>query len=422
MRLLLFAALQFSAFNLLAAEWPAVDDLPQQPAYPSVLKMFDGSSVSTVKEWEARRRPELKELFQHYMYGYFPAAPEEIHFKRHNEFSLFDGKARGFEVEITYAIEQGGTTLPPLNLLVILPTKSDGTVPLFLGMNFCGNHALLPNPEITLTKSWVYDGCGGVDHQAVEASRGSQFNDWGIDTIIDRGYGFAAFHSADIDPDENDFTNGIHPYFYKEGQTSPGPHEWGTIAAWAWGAHRAIDYLVTNTDIKKDQIAIIGHSRLGKTALVAAAFDERIALSIPHQAGCGGTAPNRGTVGESVKIINRAFPHWFNDTFPQFSEQVDRIPFDQHALIALMAPRPVLVSNAVEDTWADPEGQFEMVREAQPAYQFYPGENLLDDQLPELGQLSSGRLGYYIREGNHSMKRGDWQVFLEYADKHFKRK
>ncbi|MCA9039996.1 MAG: acetylxylan esterase, partial [Planctomycetaceae bacterium] len=402
-----------------AADWPAVEKLPEQPEYPPVLKMFAGSTINSVEEWEQQRRPELKELIQYYMYGYFPAAPEEIDFELKPEFSLFEGKARGFEVVITYAIKQGGKKLPPLNLLVILPRNSEKPVPLFLGMNFCGNHTLLPNKEITLTKSWVYDSCGGQDHHAIEGSRGSQFNDWGIDTIIERGYGFAAFHSADIDPDENDFTNGIHPYFYKKGQTSPGPHEWGTIAAWAWGAQRAVDYLVTNPNVNKNQIALIGHSRLGKTALLAAAFDERIALSIPHQAGCGGTAPNRGTVGESVEIINRAFPHWFNNTFPKFSQDVNRIPFDQHSLVALMAPRPVLLSNAVEDTWADPEGQFLMLKEARPAFDLYGGDNLLDEEQPKLGKLSAGRLGYYIREGNHSMTRGDWQVFLNYADTHF---
>ncbi|QDU79690.1 hypothetical protein Pla110_14040 [Polystyrenella longa] len=418
-RFIFCLGITFSVCALSAAEWPDVADLPERTEFPPALEMFDGTSVTTIKEWEENRKPELKELFQQYMYGYMPAAPAEINFEVQPEFSLLEGKARGFEVIINYAVDKGGETLPPLNLLVILPTNSDKPVPLFLGMNFCGNHTLLPNKEISLTNNWVYDSCGGVDHQAVEGSRGSQFNDWGIDTIINRGYGFAAFHSADLAPDVDDFSNGVHPYFFKEGQTSPDPHDWGTLAAWAWGAHRAVDYLVTHPQVRKEQIAIIGHSRLGKTALLAAAFDDRIALSIPHQAGCGGTAPNRESVGESVAIINRAFPHWFNNTFPLFSDDVNRLPFDQHELITLMAPRPVLVSNAVEDKWADPDGQFRMLQLAAPVYDLYQVEGLLDQQQPELGRLSNGRLGYYIRSGNHSMTRGDWLVFLDYADKYF---
>src|SRR5207253_6109327 len=128
-----------------------------------------------------------------------------------------------------------------------------------------------------------------------------------------------------------------------------GPDACGTLMAWAWGIHRAVDYLVTDPDLDRDRIAVVGHSRLGKTALLAAAFDDRIALAIPHQAGCGGTAPSRGQVGESVRRINTSFPHWFNSTFKEFNDQVDRLPFDQHCLAALVAPRPLLFTNAVED-------------------------------------------------------------------------
>ncbi|MAT16555.1 MAG: acetylxylan esterase, partial [Planctomyces sp.] len=160
-RALLFLFMILFVSPLTAADWPEVSELPVNEDYPAVLKMFDGSTVSTVEEWEQKRRPELKELFQHYMYGYFPDAPAEINFDVQPEFVLLEGKARGFEVVITYKAKQGGETLPPLNLLVVLPTKTAGPVPLFLGINFCGNHTLLPNKEITLSPSWVYDSCGG---------------------------------------------------------------------------------------------------------------------------------------------------------------------------------------------------------------------------------------------------------------------
>src|SRR5262249_47270523 len=194
----------------------------------------------------------------------------------------------------------------------------------------------------------------------------------------------------------------------------------GTIAAWAWGVQRLVDYLVTDPDIDAKRIAVVGHSRLGKTALLAAAFDERIALAIPHQAGCGGTAPSRGTVGESVERINTSFPHWFNANFKKFNGRPERLPFDQHCLAALCAPRPVLFTNAVEDTWANPAGQFEVLKAADPVYRFLGVDGLAAKEMPPPGQLVNSRLGYYIRAGKHSMTRDDWKVFLEFADKWLK--
>jgi hypothetical protein len=178
-----------------------------------------------------------------------------------------------------------------------------------------------------------------------------------------------------------------------------------------------VDYLVTEKALDSHRIALVGHSRLGKAALVAAAFDERIALVIPHQAGCGGTAPSRGTIGESVKQINTSFPHWFCPTFSRFNEQVDRLPFDQDSLVALLAPRSVLLTNAVEDTWANPEGQFEVLKSASRVYQFLNAGRLEAEKMPEVGKLVDSRLGYYIRPGKHSMLAEDWRVFLDFADK-----
>ena len=179
-----------------------------------------------------------------------------------------------------------------------------------------------------------------------------------------------------------------------------------------------MDYLVKDKQIDPKRIAAVGHSRNGKTALLAAAFDERIALAIPHQAGCGGTAPSRGKIGESVKQINNSFPHWFNAQFKEFNERPDKLPIDQNCLVALVAPRPVLFSNAVEDQWANPAGQFDVLKAADPVYRLLKVEGLGSDQKPETGKLLDSRLGYFIRPGKHSMTREDWMVFLAFADKH----
>ena len=399
-----------------AETFPPVADLPVRKELPDPLVMLDGSRVASAQQWRQRRRPELLKLFQHYMYGYFPAEETKVTARVDLEDkNYFGGKATKRQVTLTL----GDDARPKIHLLVVVPNGRSGPAPVFLGINFCGNFAVLDDKEIPLTDAWVYDSCAGQkDNRATEASRGSQTDMWAVEQTIDRGYAVALFHTADIDPDKPDFSDGVHPHFAQSGARR-GDHDWGTIAAWAWGMQRAVDYLVTDKDLDARRIAAVGHSRNGKTSLVAAAFDERIALAIPHQAGCGGTAPSRGTVGESVTRINTSFPHWFCDEFKKFNDQPEKIPFDQHCLVALVAPRPVLLSNAIEDQWANPTGQFEVLQAARPAYKLFDADDLGDAEMPPLGKLIDGKLGYYIRAGKHSMTREDWKVFCDFADKHF---
>ena len=303
-----------------------------------------------------------------------------------------------------------------------MPNQRKGPAPAFVGINFCGNHTLVNDPNVDLPQVWMPPHCPGcVDNKATDAGRGKQIDVWNLEGSIDRGYAVATFYSGDVDPDKPDFTDGVHPHYFKPGQTKPSQHDWGTIAAWAWGISRAVDYLVTDNDIDAKRIAVVGHSRLGKTALLAAAMDERIAMSIPLQAGCGGTAPSRGKIGEPVKRINEVFPHWFNDEFPLFNEQVEKLPFDQNCLVALVAPRPVLFANAVEDEWANPTGQFEVLKAADPVYRFLGAGGLNAKEMPEPGKLVDSTLGYFIRPGKHSMSKVDWEAFWDFADKHFGR-
>src|SRR5256714_1101297 len=180
-----------------------------------------------------------------------------------------------------------------------------------------------------------------------------------------------------------------------------GRRECAAIAAWAWGISRVIDYLLTLKEIDREKIAVVGHSRNGKASVLAAAFDERIALAIPLQAGCGGTAPSRGTVGESGKAINDHFPHWFNTNFKEVNDRPELLPFDQNDLVALCAPRPVLFSNAEEDSWANPQGQFDVLRAADPVYRLLGVEGLAAVSMPPNNQLVNSRLGYFIRPGKH---------------------
>jgi hypothetical protein len=394
--------------------FPDVSRLPSHPELPDPLVTFNGQHITTKQEWFARRRPELKALFQYYMYGYAPPAAKITAATERTDAQALGGKATLREITISF----GPPDTPKIHLLLVVPNARKGPAPAFVGLNFSGNHAVLADPHIRIPTGWMYPNRPGVkDNHATEAGRGKDAESWSVEDVIGRGYALATFYNGDVDPDRPDVREGIQPHLAPKG-AKPGPHAWGTIAAWAWGLQRAVDYLRSDRDIDAERIIAVGHSRLGKTALLAAALDERIALAIPHQAGCGGTAPSRGKVGESVKAINSAFPHWFNATFKEFNDRPDRLPFDQHCLVALVAPRPVLFGNAVEDTWANPAGQFEVLRAADPVYRLLGVGGLEARAMPEVGTLVDSRLGYFIRPGKHSVTRGDWKMFLDFADKH----
>jgi hypothetical protein len=391
------------------AAFPDAGQLPSQPGLTDPLVMLNGQRVASKEEWFAKRRPELKELFQHYMYGHMPPPPaSQKPTVEHVDRLFFGGKATKKDV----VIDLGVPAAPKIHVLLVVPNSRKAPAPAFVGLDFCGNHALVADASVPLPTGWMPSSCQGcANNQATDAGRGSQVETWAIEQSIDRGYAVATIYNGDVEADRPEAPGGVRAAFRD--------YDWGTIAAWAWGVSRVVDYLVTDPDIDARRIAVVGHSRNGKAALVAAAFDERIALAIPLQAGCGGTAPSRGKIGESVQQINDHFPHWFNAEFKKFNQQPDRLPFDQHCLIALCAPRPVLLPNALEDQWANPEGQFAVLQAADPVYRFVGAGGLEAKQMPEVGHLVDSTLGYYIRPGKHSMTAGDWKVFLDYTDKQF---
>jgi cephalosporin-C deacetylase-like acetyl esterase len=394
-------------------DFPDPAKLPLKADLPDPLVFFNGKKVKDWDDWRFNRRSELKKLFEHYMYGKAPKAPKVNAKVERIDKNALGGKATLKEITLSFA----GIDGPKIHLLLVFPNKK-GPHPVFVGMNFCGNHAVLDDPKITLNPNWMYGNRKGVkDNKATEKARGTDVDVWNIEDAIERGYAVALFYSGDIDPDRAD-ERGIQKYFGKE-------FDWSTIRAWAWGYSRVIDYLVTDPDIDASRIIAVGHSRLGKTTLLAAAFDERIAVVIPHQAGCGGSGPSRATVGnkgaESVKRINTSFPHWFNKRFKDFNEEPERLPFDQHCLIAMCAPAPVLLSNAVDDKWANPDGQFALLVAADPVYRLFDKKcGIASKKMPAVGKLMNSELGYWIRDGKHSMNRDDWKVFLDFADKHMK--
>jgi dienelactone hydrolase len=393
--------------------FPEPGSLPAQTNFPDPLVMFDGRKVSSAAQWEKERKPELKRLFQHYMYGNIPSAPEHTKIESHGEYNDFLEGAATLQL---VTLETGTEGAPKIDLMLVIPNHRKAPVPVFLAMDFCGNHALTKDSRVPLSKTWMGNGCKGcTSNAATEAARGAQEADWPLAEIVRRGYALAAFYSGDVDSDRKDASTGLYAWLNREHPERNTPADRGTLAAWAWGYHRCVDYLVTQPAIDAHRIAAVGHSRNGKTALLAAAFDERISIAFPHQAGCGGSAPSRSKNGESVKAINTSFPHWFNEKFKQFNEATERLPFEQNCLVALCAPRPVLFSAAEGDQWANPAGQFEILKAASPVYRLLGVEGLTASQMPTQRQLVASRLGYYIREGKHSMTADDWGVFMDFA-------
>jgi len=400
--------------------FPELSALPPQPRMPDPLVMLDGRRVASRAQWLQERRPELKALFAHYMYGAIPPKPAHPQVRVEGQYADFLGGKATLKV---LTLEAGpATNAPRIGLIVVVPNDRQGPVPVFLAMDFCGNHALTPDARIPLPRTWMTDSCPGcANHAATEAGRGAQAADWPLAEIVRRGYALAAFYSGDVDSDRADLSSGVYAWL-AEGDPARNPAaSRGTIAAWAWGFQRCVDYLVTDADLDSHRIAALGHSRNGKTALLATAYDERIAIAFAHQAGCGGSAPSRGKLGESVQAINDHFPHWFNACFKEFNTAPERLPMDQNCLVALCAPRPVLFSAAEEDQWANPPGQFEVLRAADPVYRFLGARGLDATEMPPQGKLVSSPLGYYLRAGKHSMTAADWTVFMDFADAQWRR-
>lgn len=397
-------------------------DESKVPEYtlPDPLTFNDGSPVESAAAWGERRRAEVLELFQQHVYGRTPQGHERVHaVQQPSDPEALGGLATRKEVLLHVGPDGDGEEL---NLLVYVPNDASWPVPVIVGLNFHGNHTIHTDPGISLASSWIRnrEQYHITDNKASEALRGTRASQWAIDRIIERGYALATVYYGDIDPDRPGYwSDGIHPLFYRKEQTQPESNEWGSIGAWAWGLSRVADYIETDADLDEDRMVLFGHSRLGKTSLWAGAQDQRFAVVISNNSGCGGAALSRRAYGETVEMINNRFPHWFNDEFTRYNGNEGDIPVDQHMLITLIAPRPVYVASAEDDKWSDPKGEFLSAKHASTVYELLGLGGLSADDMPGIHRpVSDGSVGYHIRAGKHGVTEYDWERFMDFADRH----
>lgn len=399
-------------------------DESKVPTYtlPELLVCEDGSTVANSNDWKNKRRAEVYGLVQNHVYGKLPDWQPVLRIReRSRKTNAVGGLAIRRELTVFFTDDDTG---PRMELLVYTPKSATGPVPGFIGYNFHGNHSIEDDDSILLTQQWVRNDSkrGNVNHKATEKSRGFSQSRWPLKMIMERGYSLTTLYCGDIDPDVDDgFRNGIHAVCEKqvEGQLRP-VQAGGTISAWSWGLSRALDVLTLDPLVDGDSVAVFGHSRLGKTSLWAGASDERFALVISNNSGCGGAALSRRAFGETVKRINTSFPHWFCRQFREYNDNEQACPVDQHMLLALVAPRPVYVASAEGDRWADPKGEFLSLFHASPVYQLFGLAGVAQAELPPVDQPLQSDVGYHIRTGGHDVKDFDWQQYLKFADRHMK--
>ncbi len=380
---------------------------------PDPLKFPDGKPVTTVKDWVGKRRPQIVRLFEENEYGRAPGRPADMRFDAFDKATpAFDGKAVRRQVTIYFSKDKNG---PKMDLLVYVPAAAKKPVPLLLNISFSGNSSTVDDPGVKVGEVW------GRDHKKVPATQGFNFGKTDVPRILDAGFGFATFYYGDVDPDFlGGLPYGVRALYLKPGQTQPAPDEWGAIAAWAWGISRAVDYLETDKAVDAKRIAILGVSRLGKTVMWAGAHDTRIALVIASCSGEGGAAISRRNYGETIAHLTAPtrYPYQFCANYAKYAEHVDRLPVDANMLVALTAPRPVLLQTGSTDYWSDPKGEFLAAVAAEPVFHLFGKKGLETDEMPPAGQPILHDIGYLMHDGGHGIRPPDWDTYLDFMKMH----
>jgi len=409
---------------------------------PDPLAGPDGSPAATPEAWRGTARPHQLQLLERFVYGRrLPAAPVSTVGEVERVAVTLPGDVPAVRVQARLRLGTAADA-PATEVLLYLPGAKDAVspgakdavspgakdavsapaarVPVFLALNFRGNQAEHSDPAIRLPTVWMPDDkpAGIVDNRATDLSRGSSGARWPVEAMLRRGYGMATAYCGDFFPDRAD--GRAASVLASLGRPVTGDlaaDEPGAIAAWSWGLSRILDWLVTLPEVDPAKVIVVGHSRLGKTALWAGANDERFAMVVSNESGCGGAALSRRNFGETVDVITKRFPHWFCPAFATYAGREVELPCDQHTLLAMTAPRPLYVSSAVEDRWADPRGEFLSAVAAEPVWKLFGLVGLGTAEYPALDTPVGRTVGYHVRTGRHEMLAYDWHRFADHADR-----
>lgn len=384
------------------------------PASPELLE-----PQTTLKDWEMRIKPDLQNRLQKSVYGFLPSA-SSTRLLEHKTLTdkAYDGLASIEEYTLTATAIFNGIAVEtkPFIIVVVTPNNASGPMPVILMESFCPNNNTVINPLISKALDNDFS-CGGNGfmNKTMLYVFGRYIATPPMEMILNHGYAFATIFPSDYVPDRRE--NGLQALANLSSGHADDQTRWGSIAAWAWGYSRMVDILEQDTRFRKDGWVTYGHSRYGKAALVAAAYDERINAVISHQSGTGGASLNKRKKGESVKEITSTYPHWFSRSYADMAGNEDEMDVDQHALLALIAPRPVFLGNARRDVWSDPNGAFRAAQAASPVYNLYEKQGLNQNTLKSF--LPAADISFYIRPGTHGVVEEDWPAFLEFLDAHF---
>ena len=378
---------------------------------PAPLTLANGKPVRDAKTWYEKRRPEIVRLFEENQYGRSPGRPVGMSFDVFDKGSpALDGKAVRRQVTVYFSPDKSG---PKMDLLLYLPANSRKPAPVLLNLSFAANSSAVDDPGIKPGEIW------GRDKKRVPASGGRSFGRLNVTPFLAAGFGVATVYYGDIDPDfAGGVPYGVRALYLKPGQTEPAPDEWGSIAAWAWGLSRALDYLVTDRGVDAKRVAILGVSRLGKTVLWAGAHDTRFAMVIASCSGEGGAALSRRNYGETIKHLNVRFGYQFCANYQKFGDHPDQSPVDADMLLALIAPRPLFLQTGDKDFWSDPKGEFLAAVAAGPVFRLLGKQDLDTDQMPTPGQPIMHTLAYSMHDGGHGTIPSDWDLFLKFMQMH----
>ncbi len=378
-------------------------------------------NLTTADDWKKSRRGEILKLFQENVFG---KTPGKI------------GTPK-FEVTATKPDALGGLatrkfihiSLPEhpawqgMDVMLYIPNEAKNPAPCFCGLSFGGNHAVSQETDIPLSTRWMRESKEKniIDHKATEATRGTESSRWPLEMILKAGFAVATAYYGDIEPDHADgWKDGLRAAASKNGANTVWKDgDWGAIGAWAWGLSRIADYLQTDTQVDGKHLAVIGHSRLGKTSLWAGAQDVRFGIVISNDSGEGGAALMRRDFGETTAVITKAFPHWFTLKYSSYASNTAACPVDAHMLIALAAPRPIYIASAADDQWADPKGEFLSGKFASPVYALFGKKGVVVDEQPAIDHPVGDFIGYHVRTGKHDVTDFDWTQYLAFAKRHW---